>query len=372
LIRHDWESADIHVSVWSQFQERRITMRGAIARSPVLLCLLSSCVGSQPMDNAGPSNGQTNNPSPTSSTGANAATPALALDGIWSGDVDLVAPGFYGPPIDRFVLSFANGKLRSSGFDKLGLPRTYGDAATDFPLAGHRLVQPGGATGFTHDVTVQEATWGATSFRFCFHALSAADTPDTDFVECISGTLDAVGLHVQHSIKGSLYVAQIDAHASGVLTSPAMATAARGVLAGKWAGDVELIRSDTDPAPSRLVVEFSADNQLTYFQFDNGIFGHTFGTQPGDFPLTGTAVVTGGDSANSYISEVRESSFLPTSFAFRHHVVNDGSTTATTDYVEGLSGTIQNGQLAIHWDFQGVLWIAPFTNSADGLLVAQP
>jgi hypothetical protein len=126
------------------------------------------------------------------------------------------------------------------------------------------------------------------------------------------------------------------------------------------------------PKLDRLVVEFSADDQLTYFQFGDGIFGHCFGTKPGDFPLGGTAVVTGGSSGFSYVSEVREASFAPTVFSFRHHVVNLGSETAATDYIEGLSGTIQNGQLSIHWDFEGLLWIAPFQNSADGVLVAQP
>ena len=369
-------------------------MRSYLACSATLLTLLMACGTRNPMNGArstggamtaATATGGTTNPggtggSPSQSPDASAARldsgnsspgPLATLDGIWSGDVDLVAPGFYGPPVDHLVLSFANGKLRSSRFDKFGQTRTYGDAATEYPLEGHRMVQPGPFVGATQDVTVQESSWTSTAFRLCFHSYDAEGTVSTDFVECVSGTLESVGLRIQYSIKGSLGEAPVDAHASGILTNPSMGNVVRDTLAGSWAGDIE-VKSGSQSEPERLVVRFSTDNRLAYFEFGDEIFGHSFGKEPGNYPLTGTAEVAPVDSTFSFVSEVRESSFSTTAFSFRYHVVNRDSTTASTDYVEGLSGTIQNGRLSIHWDFDGMLLVAAFTKTADGTLVAQP
>jgi hypothetical protein len=291
--------------------------------------------------------------------------------GIWAGDIDLEAPGFYGPPIDRFVVAFANGRLSSFAFDKFAQTQIFGDASASFPLQGSRVVQPQSAGGDTHTVTVLESSWTETSFSLKYRAVS---TGLSDFEESLKGAFDGNRLRVEYAIKGKLRGATVDAHASGTLIcNDDVSGRTRQTTPGKWAGDINVVSPGFAGGPiDRFVVSINEDNELAYFQFHTTGWGHQFGTAPGDFPLHGTSLVTGGTTNLSFVSQVEEATFTPTSFSFRHHVVGSGKETPGTDYVETFSGTIVNGQLDITYTMKGTILVAPIDKKAWGTLTAEP
>jgi hypothetical protein len=296
----------------------------------------------------------------------------VSFAGIWSGDVDLVAPGYVGPPIDRLVVAFTNGRLSSFAFDKFAQNKRFGETNADFPLQGIRAVKFGPAGRDTVTVTVLESTWDGTSFSIRYRGVVAGRS---DFEESLKGTLVREDqLRIEYAVTGKDGRSTLNAHASGVLVwNDSTSIMTRQTTPGKWAGDINVVSPGFAGAPiDRLVVSINADNELAYFDFHTGLWAHEFGTAPGNFPLHGTALVNRAPSTQSYVSQVEESTFTPSSFSFRHHVVGSGEDTPATDYVETITGSIVKGRLDITYTMKGTILKASIDKKAWGTLTAEP
>lgn len=145
----------------------------------------------------------------------NAEVSASGLAGTWSAPVELVAPGFSGPPVDHMtVVLDGQGKLRSFDFDRFVRHPTFGEGSEDLPLSGN--VTQGVWTSAV-DTAVEPTD---EHFVLRYHATSSETF--SDFVEGLEGERSARGLRVRYFIKGKLYGSQIDAHAAGTLVPAAL------------------------------------------------------------------------------------------------------------------------------------------------------
>jgi hypothetical protein len=138
---------------------------------------------------------------------------------VWSGEVQISAPGFAWGPFDRLTLGFAaDGTLNASQFAAgIDPPHTYGAGPNDFPLEDSRDVPLTTGSSFEVHVTVQTAEFASDRFDLAYHVAGTGDTPDTDYVEETAGQLDGTTMHVTYSMTGTYLGPPIAATGSGDL-----------------------------------------------------------------------------------------------------------------------------------------------------------
>lgn len=141
------------------------------------------------------------------------------IQGVWSGELQISAPGFAWGPFDRLTLGFAaDGTLNASQFAAgIDPPHTYGVGADDFPLEDSRDVPLTLGSGFDVHVTVETAEFARDHFDLAYHVVGTGDTPDTDYVEETAGQVDGTTMHVTYSMTGTYLGPSIAATGSGDL-----------------------------------------------------------------------------------------------------------------------------------------------------------
>lgn len=141
----------------------------------------------------------------------NATAAAPGQPGRWSAPVELVAPGFTGPPVDHLTVG-VDGTGAVQWFSFQSFPRHVGLAATtdDLP-AGGRLLSDEGQVSFD-SVVAPTPTHAVVRY----HVVSGEQK--NDFTEGLDVTLSGQCLRARYFISGTLLGATIDAHAAGSLT----------------------------------------------------------------------------------------------------------------------------------------------------------
>jgi hypothetical protein len=190
------------------------TVRSALVAAALLLVI--SC-GREPLDPLDV------DPTPADAGAATPTTPppdqGPSLSGIWSGDLQVSAPGLHWGPTDRFTIAFnADGSVASMQFASRALPpHTFGSGPEDFPLQGTRDAPLTPGSIYTTEVTVEVAAFARDRFHLRYHVVGTGATPSTDYVEDVSGQLVDGSLDVTYSATGTLLILPITATASGQL-----------------------------------------------------------------------------------------------------------------------------------------------------------
>jgi hypothetical protein len=142
-------------------------------------------------------------------------------------------------------------------------------------------------------------------------------------------------------------------------------------LRGTWSGEVQVSAPGFAWGPfDRLTLGFNDDGTLAAMQFaSNHSPPHTFGPTAPDFPLQGSRVVplTQGSVFNVQVT-VETADFASDHFHLRYRVVGVNTMMATTDYVDDLTGRIDNGVLDVSYSMDGTILIAPIGANASGEL----
>jgi hypothetical protein len=160
--------------------------------------------------------------------------------------------------------------------------------------------------------------------------------------------------------------------AAGAATAPAdgnMAPAPQ--LRGTWSGQVQVNAPGFAWGPfDRLTLGFNDDSTLNAMQFASEHSPpHIFGPAAPDFPLQGSRVVplTEGSTYSVQVT-VETTDFASDHFHLRYRVVGVNTMTATTDYVDDLTGRLDNGVLDVAYSMTGTFLIAPIGANASGQL----
>jgi len=142
-------------------------------------------------------------------------------------------------------------------------------------------------------------------------------------------------------------------------------------LTGTWSGEVQVSAPNFSWGPfDRLTLGFNPDGTLAAMQFaSNHSPPHTFGPAAPDFPLQGSRDVplTHGSLFSVRVTVVT-SDFASDHFHLRYRVVGINTMNATTDYVDDLSGQLDNGVLHVSYSMTGTILIAPINAVASGQL----
>lgn len=142
-------------------------------------------------------------------------------------------------------------------------------------------------------------------------------------------------------------------------------------LRGTWSGEVQVSAPGFAWGPfDRLTLGFNDDGTLAAMQFaSNHSPPHTFGPTAPDFPLQGSRLVplTRGSVFTVQVT-VETADFASGNFHLRYRVVGVNTMMATTDYIDDLSGSIDNGVLDVTYSMNGTILIAPIGANASGQL----
>jgi len=279
-----------------------------------------------------------------------AEAPAATRTFFW-GTIDVTAPGFVGPPRDEMTIGLGpdNG-LRYLSWKTLPmLPKTFGDATSDFPLSGSRSVDL--SPDITYDYTATVANPVAPTadhFVLAEHVVSVEG--QCDYVEATEGNQTGTGWSVTYSDQGKLYGAAIAASAQ-----------ADGQTS-LWSAPVELSAPGFfGPPVDHLTVSVDGNGQLRWFAFQNFVrqvsfTGNTQEMEPGAVSIADEGVVTFDDVVPATAAH----------FVIRYHAQSDSK---LNDYTEGLDGTRQGDALVVRYFISGKLWGAAIDGHAAGTLV---
>ncbi len=140
----------------------------------------------------------------------NAPIPTAGQNTLWSAPVELVAPGFYGPPVDHLTVSLDDaGQIRWFSFQNFVRGVSFTGSAQE--------LEPGkGTIADEGDVTfdnVEPASPAHFVIRYAVHS----DQKMNDYTEGLDGTRQGNTLVLRYFISGKLWNATIDAHAAGAL-----------------------------------------------------------------------------------------------------------------------------------------------------------
>jgi hypothetical protein len=165
--------------------------------------------------------------------------------------------------------------------------------------------------------------------------------------------------------SGTTSVDAPDAATADVNVTPA------AQLRGTWSGEVQVSAPGFAWGPfDRLTLGFNDDGTLTAMQFaSNHSPPHTFGPSAPNFPLQGSRVVplTHGSGFTVQVT-VEAAEFASDHFHLRYRVVGVNTMMATTDYIDDLTGHIDNGVLDVTYSMDGTILIAPIGAKASGQL----
>jgi hypothetical protein len=161
----------------------------------------------------------------------NAPTPAPGQPTLWSAPVELVAPGFYGPPVDHLTVSLdGRGGLRWFSFDRFARGVSFTGSADE--------LEPGkGTIADEGDVTFDNVVPPTPShfvIRYTVHSTEKLN----DYTEGLDGTRQGNALIIRYFFSGKLWGAALNAHAAGTLVpaSPSPSTTGVGGSGGFGAG----------------------------------------------------------------------------------------------------------------------------------------
>ena len=289
--------------------------------------------------------------------------PAATRTFFW-GTIDVTAPGFAGPPRDEMTIGLGpDNSLRYASWKTLPmLPKTFGDAASDFPLSGSRSVDLSPDITNDYTATVLDAPVPtATHFLLRYHVVSVQG--QCDYIESTEGTWTGSGWSVVYTDDGKLYGSTIAARAQGTLFpgDPSAPVPAPGQVT-LWSAPVELTAPGFyGPPVDHLTVALDASGQILWFSFQNFVRKISFtsstqGMEPGAIPLAEEGTVTFDDVVPATASH----------FVIRYKVHSDAK---LNEYTEGLDGTRQGDTLVVRYFISGKLWIAPIDGHAAGTLV---
>ena len=136
---------------------------------------------------------------------------ALGQQSNWSAPVELVAPGFVGPPVDHLALSLdGTGQIRWFSFQSFARRVSFTGSTQDLPAGGTMLTDEG-TVSFDNVVPPTRA-----HVVIRYHVLSNDNL--NDFTEGLDSTRQGDSVVVRYFISGTLRGAAIDARAAGSLT----------------------------------------------------------------------------------------------------------------------------------------------------------
>jgi hypothetical protein len=163
----------------------------------------------------------------------NAPTPTPGQNTLWSAPVELIAPGFYGPPVDHLRVSLDGaGQIRWFEFQNFVRGVSFTDSDQD--------LQPGKGTIAGEGNVAFDNVVPATPTHFVIRYSVHSDEKLNDYTEGLDGTRQGDTLVVRYFISGKLWGATINAHAAGTLVpaspSPPRGTAGAGGSGGGGAG----------------------------------------------------------------------------------------------------------------------------------------
>jgi hypothetical protein len=279
------------------------------------------------------------------------------------GSVNVTAPGFAGPPADTLTTSVdGTGALRYLSFKAFPMvPKSFGDAPDEYPLAGTKQVMTGESGLPGCDVTVlDDPAPTGDHFLLRYHAVNS--TFGNDYVESTEGTRSAGGWAIAYSLTGTLFGSAIDAQANGTIYAgdPNASVPAPGQPA-TWSAPVDLSAPGFyGPPVDHLTIATDSEGQIQSLRFEKfPAIPHTFGGGPQDFPLSGTATVGGRTITVDMSSPASSDHFL-----LQYHVQGDYD-----DYEEGIEGTRVGTGLVVGYFIQGTLQGATIAAHAEGTLV---
>ena len=292
-----------------------------------------------------------------------AEAPAATRTFFW-GTIDVTAPGFVGPPRDEMTIGLGpNNSLGYLSWKTLPmLPKTFGDATSDFPLSGSRSVDLSPDITLDYAATVADPV-APTADHFVLSEHVVSVKGQCDYVEATEGNKAGTGWSVTYSDQGKLYGATITANAQGVLfpgdPSAPVPTAGQASL---WSAPVELTAPGFfGPPVDHLTVSVDGSGQLRWFAFQSFVrqvsfTGSTQELEPGAVNIADEGVVTFDDVVPA----------TPAHFVIRYQVHSDDK---QNDYTEGLDGTRQGDALVVRYFIAGKLWGATIDGHAAGTLV---
>ena len=152
----------------------------------------------------------------------NAAAPTT----LWSAPVELVAPGFFGPPVDHLTVSLdAAGRIRWFSFQNFVRGVSFTGSSQELE-PGKGTIAEEGDVAFDN-VEPPTATHFVT--RYTVHSEQKLN----DYSEGLDGTRQGETLVIRYFFSGKLWGATLNAHAAGTLVpaspSPPAGTGAGGV-----------------------------------------------------------------------------------------------------------------------------------------------
>jgi hypothetical protein len=159
---------------------------------------------------------------------------AAAPTTLWSAPVELVAPGFFGPPVDHLTVSLdAAGKIRWFSFQNFVRGVSFTGSSQELEPGKGTIAEEGDVT--FDNVEPPTATHFVT--RYTVHS----DQKLNDYSEGLDGTRQGETLVIRYFFSGKLWGATLNAHAAGTLVpaspSPPSETGAGGSGGGGAGGD---------------------------------------------------------------------------------------------------------------------------------------
>jgi len=153
---------------------------------------------------------------------------ATAATTLWSAPVELVAPGFFGPPVDHLTVSLdAAGQLRWFSFQNFVRGVSFTGSSQE--------LQPGkGTIAEEGDVTFDNVE-PPTATHFVIRYTVHSDQKLNDYIEGLDGTRQGETLIIRYFFSGKLWGATLNAHAAGTLV-PASPAPPAGTGAGSAGG----------------------------------------------------------------------------------------------------------------------------------------
>ncbi len=159
----------------------------------------------------------------------NARVAPLGSASVWSAPVEIVAPGFAGPPVDHLTLALdGTGRIEWFSFQNFVRRVSFTGTTNDLPAGG---TIPSGEGTVSYD-SVVTPTLAHVVIRY--HVVSSDN--QNDFTEGFDSTRKGDSVVVRYFIFGTLRGAAIDAHAAGSLTPVASSGVDGGTPADGGAG----------------------------------------------------------------------------------------------------------------------------------------
>jgi hypothetical protein len=160
----------------------------------------------------------------------NAPIPIAGQATLWSAPVELVAPGFFGPPVDHLTVSLDGaGQIRWFSFQNFVRGVSFTGSAQE--------LEPGKGTIADEGAVTFDSVAPASPAHFVIRYAVHSGPKMNDYTEGLDGTRQGNTLVLRYFISGKLWNATIDAHAAGTLV-PTSPSATGGIGGAGGAGGI--------------------------------------------------------------------------------------------------------------------------------------